>query len=68
MNADELRWRAESDARTLKEYAQIQKDPGRLEAAQKFLKDEMEAVADVMGLKEALKEMYAQAKTTGDAK
>lgn len=35
MSADELKWRAESDARTLEEYQQIISDKDRLDRALK---------------------------------
>jgi hypothetical protein len=58
MDADEKKWRAESDARTLAEAKVIEKDTTRLEAAQeaakglaKELKKDAEAMmstADIM--------------------
>ena len=56
MNAEELRWRTEDDARTLKAYAQLQKEPARLAAAQKLLEEELKLAAEAMGLKDAIAE------------
>lgn len=38
MSADELRWQAESDCRTLEEYQQIISDKARLDRAMKAAK------------------------------
>jgi hypothetical protein len=49
ISADERRWQRESDARTLKEYAQIQGDPSRLRAARGQLRDEGRAIQRAIG-------------------
>lgn len=43
MSADEKRWRAESDARTLSEALDIQKDSKRMAAAKKAAQDMIKA-------------------------
>lgn len=52
MEAEELKWRAESDARTLAEYQQIVDDKPRLkramEAAQKQI-DDLQTRANALG-------------------
>ncbi len=51
LSADEKRWRAESDARSLAEADAIQKDPKRLEAATEAAKrmaEEQQRDADAM--------------------
>ena len=51
MNADELRWQAESDCRTLEEYQQIISDKARLDRAMKAAK---EIVSDLQDRAKAL--------------
>lgn len=51
MSADELKWRAESDARTLEEYQQIISDKDRLDRA---LKAAQEKVNDLQERAKAL--------------
>lgn len=49
MSADENKWRAESDLRTLTEAKKIQKDAKRMAAVRKLAKEEiarMESLAD----------------------
>jgi hypothetical protein len=41
MTADEKRWKAESDANAMKQYAAIQSDPMRLRAAKTILTAEI---------------------------
>ena len=48
MTADEKRWRAESDASTLKRIAELQFDPARMREAQKLLKKEQDQIAKAM--------------------
>lgn len=48
MTADEKRWRAESDASTLKRIAELQSDPTRMREAQKLLKKEQDQIAKAM--------------------
>lgn len=49
MSADELRWRAESDASTLKRHAELQNDPSRLSEAQKVIQNELACLQAVAG-------------------
>lgn len=54
VSADEKRWRAESDMRTLAEAEEIRKDPKRLAAAKAMAKEklgELQKVVDQQGAK-----------------
>jgi hypothetical protein len=51
MSADEKRWRAEEDARTMKRAMEIQKDPSRMSAAQGVIKKELSTLANITGHK-----------------
>lgn len=51
MSADELRWQAENDCRTLEEYQQIISDKARLDRAMKAAK---ERVSDLQNRAKAL--------------
>lgn len=51
LSEDELRWRAEEDARTLERYQEIVKDKKRLDAA---LKKAKEQIDNLKGRAEAL--------------
>ena len=42
MNTEELMWRTEDDARVMKAWAELQKDPERVAAAKDFLRSEVE--------------------------
>lgn len=44
ISADEARWRAEDDARTLQRAMEIQKDSGRMKAAHKVTMDNLKTV------------------------
>lgn len=46
MSADELRWQAENDCRTLEEYQQIISDKARLERAMKAAKEKVSDLQD----------------------
>ena len=46
MSADELRWQAESDCRTLEEYQQIISDKARLDRAMKAAKEKVSDLQD----------------------
>ena len=46
MRADELRWQAESDCRTLEEYQQIISDKARLDRAMKAAKEKVSDLQD----------------------
>ena len=46
MSAEEKKWRAESDARTLSEALDIQKDPKRMTAAKKAAQDMIKATQE----------------------
>ena len=46
MNADELKWQAESDCRTLEEYQQIISDKARLDRAMKAAKEKVSDLQD----------------------
>lgn len=48
LSADEKRWRAESDASTLKRIAELQSDPARMREAQKLLKKEQDQISKAM--------------------
>lgn len=50
MTADEKRWRAEDDARTLKRYAEMQNDPSRLKEASKIIDKELNSLSRVKTL------------------
>jgi len=57
--ADDIKYRSESDARTMKEAEMIKKDPKRMKAAMGLMKEEMAALHEVMGSPE---DMEKQAK------
>lgn len=46
MSADELRWQAEDDCRTLEEYQQIINDKARLDRAMKAAKEKISDLQD----------------------
>lgn len=46
MSADELRWQAENDCRTLEEYQQIISDKARLDRAMKAAKEKVSDLQD----------------------
>ena len=46
MSADELRWQAEDDCRTLEEYQQIISDKARLDRAMKAAKERVSDLQD----------------------
>lgn len=46
MSADELRWQAENDCRTLEEYQQIISDKARLDRALKAAKEKVSDLQD----------------------
>lgn len=46
MSADELRWQAENDCRTLEEYQQIISDKARLDRALKAAKERVSDLQD----------------------
>lgn len=46
MSADELRWQAENDCRTLEEYQQIISDKARLDRAMKAAKERVSDLQD----------------------
>ena len=46
MSADELRWQAENDCRTLEEYQQIISDKARLDRAMKAAKEKISDLQD----------------------
>lgn len=48
---EEMKWRAQSDARTLKDAIEIKKDPKRLLAAQKHVNMEISAMREVSKMK-----------------
>lgn len=47
--ADEARWRAEDDLRTLQRMAELKRDQSRIRAAEKLLNEQMAAVKAVKG-------------------
>lgn len=47
--ADEARWRAESDLRTMQSMAEIKADPGRIRAAEAMLQKQLAAVKNLKG-------------------
>jgi hypothetical protein len=47
--ADEARWRAEDDLRTLQRMAELKRDKSRINAAEKLLQQQMAAVKAVKG-------------------
>lgn len=51
MSADDRRWRAESDARTLKDSLEIANDPARSKEAQKLIKKQLNDLAKLTGNK-----------------
>lgn len=51
MSADEKRWRAEDDARTLMRAAEIQKDKARLKAAKDWAKQQLAGIQSVANAK-----------------
>ena len=54
----QLEWRVETDADTLKRYAEIVADNVRLTAAKQYLEDEAGRIQKAIGLKAALTEHY----------
>lgn len=49
MKADEARWRAESDLRTMQQMAELKADPSRIRAAEAALKAQLKAIQAVKG-------------------
>lgn len=47
--ADETRWRAEDDLRTLQRMAELKRDSSRIRAAEKLLNEQMAAVKAAKG-------------------
>lgn len=47
--ADEARWRAEEDLRTMQRMAELKSDPSRVRAAEKLLQQQLSAVKAVKG-------------------
>lgn len=47
--ADEMRWRAEDDLRTLQRMAELKRDPSRIRVAEKLLNEQMAAVKAAKG-------------------
>ena len=47
--ADEMRWRAEDDLRTMQRMAELKQDPARLKAAEALIKQQLKAVQAVKG-------------------
>lgn len=47
--ADEMRWRAEDDLRTMQRMAELKSDPSRLRAAESLIKQQLKAVQAVKG-------------------
>lgn len=52
VTAEDMKYRAESDARTMKEHAMIKKDPKRMKAAMGIMHEEMGDMKDAMGMEE----------------
>lgn len=50
VSADEMRWRAEDDARTLKRAMEVKNDPKRMSAVRQHMVKEMKAMNSVMGM------------------
>lgn len=47
--ADEMRWRAEDDLRTMQRMAELKQDPARLKAAEALIRQQLKAVQAVKG-------------------
>lgn len=47
--ADEARWRAEDDLRTMQRMAELKSDPSRVRAAEALIKQQLKAVQAVKG-------------------
>jgi hypothetical protein len=47
MLADEKRWQAEDDLRTMQRMAELKANPGRIRAAESLLKQQMTAIKSV---------------------
>lgn len=47
--ADEARWRAEGDLRTMQQMADLKSDPARIRAAEALLKQQLKAIQAAKG-------------------
>lgn len=47
--ADEARWRAEGDLRTMQQMAELKSDPSRIRAAEAVLKQQLKAIQAAKG-------------------
>lgn len=56
-------WQAESDARTLREYAEICNDSKRVNAAQKVLKEQAKNIDQALGKDKPVKRRPSSKKT-----
>ncbi len=45
--AEERRWKAESDLRTMQQYAELQANPSRIRAAEGLLREQMRVVQSI---------------------
>ena len=63
ISSNEKKWQAEDDASSLKRYAEIQSDRGRMSAANKCLEKQMKETSMAMGMIKMPTKMTAQ-KTT----
>ena len=52
MSADDQKWQAENDARTMKDAAMIQADPKRHKAAMEIMMKEKEAMEKMMSMED----------------
>jgi hypothetical protein len=64
MSADEARWRAEDDARTLKRAEEIRNDKSRMKMATSQIQKEFQATVKVVQSLGITKEAKATSKTT----
>lgn len=68
ISAEELQWRAESDAQTLKRAQEIMQDKNRLKRAQKYIKKELDALTSVAKTAGVVKATTPAKKATTPAK